>query len=72
MGVLVEAGDERIWRHALSCGLTWFDDGAQTEKEKERAQTKHRGLLYQDAKAGERFDATARHGSDKMRSVAAG
>ena len=45
MGVLVEAGDERIRRHALSCGSTWFGDGAWIEKEKERAKAKHLGFL---------------------------
>ena len=58
MGVLVEAGDERIRRHALSCGPTWFGDGTWIEKEEERAKVKHRELPYRDVKAGERFRAT--------------
>ena len=70
MGVLVEAGDKWIQWHALSCGLTWFGDGARTKKEKERAKAKHRGLSYQDVKAEKRLDATARHGIDEMCSMA--
>ena len=62
MGVLVEAGDKWIRRHALSCGSAWFGDGTQIEKEEERAKVGHRGLPYQDVKAGERLRGTAELG----------
>ena len=67
MGVLVEAGDERIRRHALSCGSTRFGDGAWTEKEEERAKAKHRELPYRDVKVGERFRAMMGHGHMRWR-----
>jgi len=62
MGVLVEAGDERIRRHALSCGSAWFGDDAQTEKEEERAKAGHRELPYQDVRAEERLRGTTELG----------
>ena len=62
MGVLVEAGDERIRQHALSCGSAWFGDGARTEKEEERAKVGHKGLPYQVVKAGEWLRGTVELG----------
>ena len=67
MGVLVEAGDERIRRHALSCGSTWFGDGARIEKENERAKAKHRASLSRcEGRGAVRCNGEARQRQDAL------